>query len=77
MKFLVSSAGRLTLDRALDLSRYLRHEAHNIPLLQGLGFLEAFYRMIEKRNITDVAQNLKACLNQFAKYTHSLCNVNH
>ncbi|KAK6492484.1 endoplasmic reticulum aminopeptidase 2-like isoform X1 [Huso huso] len=64
--FQLVSAGRLTLDRALDLSRYLRHEAHNIPLLQGLGFLEAFYRMIEKRNITDVAQNLKACLNHTA-----------
>ncbi|KAK6494850.1 endoplasmic reticulum aminopeptidase 2-like isoform X1 [Huso huso] len=64
--FQLVSAGRLTLDRALDLSRYLRHEAHNIPLLQGLGYLEAFYRMIEKRNITDVAQNLKACLNHTA-----------
>ncbi|XP_058844823.1 endoplasmic reticulum aminopeptidase 2-like [Acipenser ruthenus] len=65
--FQLVSAGRLTLDRALDLSRYLRHEAHNIPLLQGLGYLEAFYRMIEKRNITDVAQNLKNYILQYFK----------
>ncbi|KAK1174274.1 endoplasmic reticulum aminopeptidase 2-like isoform X1 [Acipenser oxyrinchus oxyrinchus] len=65
--FQLVSAGRLTLDRALDLSRYLRHETHNIPLLQGLGYLEAFYRMIEKRNITDVAQNLKNYILQYFK----------
>ncbi|KAK1176497.1 endoplasmic reticulum aminopeptidase 2-like isoform X1 [Acipenser oxyrinchus oxyrinchus] len=65
--FQLVSAGRLTLDQALDLSRYLRHETHNIPLLQGLGYLEAFYRMIEKRNITDVAQNLKNYILQYFK----------
>ncbi|MGH0155716.1 UNVERIFIED_CONTAM: hypothetical protein FKN15_054027 [Acipenser sinensis] len=64
--FQLVSAGRLTLDRALDLSRYLRHEAHNIPLLQGLGYLEAFYRMIEKRNITDnyILQYFKAVIDK-------------
>ncbi|XP_041102581.1 endoplasmic reticulum aminopeptidase 2-like [Polyodon spathula] len=65
--FQLVSSGRLTLDRSLDLSRYLRHETHNVPLLQGLGYLEAFYRMIEKRNITDVAQNLKNYILQYFK----------
>uniref|UniRef100_A0A8D0AKY8 Aminopeptidase n=1 Tax=Sander lucioperca TaxID=283035 RepID=A0A8D0AKY8_SANLU len=27
---------------------------HNVPLLEGLGYLEAFYRMIEKRNEFDM-----------------------
>lgn len=52
-------AGRLTLDRALDLITYLKFETHNVPLLQGLGYLESFYKMIEKRKITDVTENLK------------------
>ncbi|MBN3271087.1 ERAP2 aminopeptidase, partial [Polyodon spathula] len=64
--FQLVSSGRLTLDRSLDLSRYLRHETHNIPLLQGLGYLEAFYRMIEKRNITDnyILQYFKAVIDK-------------
>lgn len=29
-----------------------------MPLLQGLGYLEAFYRIIEKRNEFDLTRNL-------------------
>ncbi|XP_064412808.1 endoplasmic reticulum aminopeptidase 2 isoform X2 [Latimeria chalumnae] len=65
--FQLVSAGRLSLDRALDLTRYLRLETHNAPLLQGLGYLEVFYRMIQRRNISDVAENLKSYILQYFK----------
>lgn len=57
--FVVLSAGRLSLDKALDLIGYLKSETHNLPLLQGLGYLQSFYKLIEKRNVFDVTQNLK------------------
>ncbi|XP_064412789.1 endoplasmic reticulum aminopeptidase 2 [Latimeria chalumnae] len=65
--FQLVSAGKLSLDRALDLTRYLRLETHNTPLLQGLGYLEVFYRMIQRRNISDVAANLKSYILQYFK----------
>uniref|UniRef100_A0A8C7L8A7 Aminopeptidase n=1 Tax=Oncorhynchus kisutch TaxID=8019 RepID=A0A8C7L8A7_ONCKI len=49
---------RLSLDKALDLIGYLRSESHTVPLLQGLAYLEAFYRMVERMDIPDVTQNL-------------------
>uniref|UniRef100_A0AAZ3RSH4 Aminopeptidase n=1 Tax=Oncorhynchus tshawytscha TaxID=74940 RepID=A0AAZ3RSH4_ONCTS len=51
--------GRLSLDKALDLIGYLRSESHTVPLLEGLGYLEAFYRIVERRDIPDVTQNLR------------------
>ncbi|XP_069748207.1 endoplasmic reticulum aminopeptidase 2-like isoform X2 [Narcine bancroftii] len=65
--FQLVSAGKLSLDRALDLTRYLRHERKSIPVLKGVGYLEVFYRMVVKRNITDVATNLKNYILQFFK----------
>lgn len=62
----LSRAGRLTLNRALDLITYLKSETHNVPLLQGIGYLESFYKMIEKRNIADVTQNLKVFRHQMS-----------
>lgn len=57
--FVILSAGRLSLDKALDLIGYLKSETHNVPLLQGLGYLQSFYKLIEKRNVVDVTQNLR------------------
>lgn len=66
--FQLVTAGRLSLDKAFDLIGYLRLERHTVPLLQGLGYLEAFYRMLEKRDLPDVTHNLKAyILNYFRK----------
>lgn len=53
------SAGQLSLDTSLDLITYLKSETHNVPLIQGLGYLETFYKMIEKRSLSDVTQNVK------------------
>ena len=56
------SAGRLTLDKALDLTRYLQRETSIPALLKGLEYLELLYRMVERRNISDVTENLKVCV---------------
>lgn len=65
--FLFLSAGRLTLDKALDLTRYLQHETSSLALLKGLGYLELFYHMTDRRNISDVTENLKVCI-MFGKF---------
>lgn len=43
-------AGHLKLNKALDLIGYLQSETHTVPLLKGLGYLELFYHIVEKRN---------------------------
>ncbi|XP_076854128.1 endoplasmic reticulum aminopeptidase 2 [Brachyhypopomus gauderio] len=63
--FQLVTAGRLTLDRALDLITYLKSETHNVPLLEGIGYLEFFYKMVQKRNLDDVTQNLKTYILQY------------
>ena len=37
---------------------YLQSETHTVPLLQGLGYLETFYRLIEKRNEPELTHSL-------------------
>lgn len=57
--FQLVTAGHLSLNKGLDLIGYLQLETHTVPLLEGLGYLEAFYGMIEKRNeFDDVKSNL-------------------
>ncbi|XP_061585050.1 endoplasmic reticulum aminopeptidase 2 isoform X2 [Cololabis saira] len=48
--FQLVTAGHLPLNKAMDLIGYLQLENHTVPLLQGLGYLEAFYHLIEKRD---------------------------
>lgn len=69
---LTCRAGRLTLNQALDLITYLKSETHNVPLLQGIGYLESFYKMIEKRNIADVTQNLKVFYHRMSEVFNKL-----
>ena len=52
----------MSLDTALDLITYLKSETHNVPLIQGFGYLEAFHKMVEKRKLSDVTQNVKVSL---------------
>ncbi|XP_008053236.1 endoplasmic reticulum aminopeptidase 2 [Carlito syrichta] len=65
--FQLVSAGRLTLDKALDMTRYLQHETSRPALLKGLRYLELFYHMMDRRNISDVSENLKRYLLQYFK----------
>ncbi|KAF3695860.1 Endoplasmic reticulum aminopeptidase 2 [Channa argus] len=56
--FQLVTAGHLPINKALDLIGYLQVETHTVPRLQGLGYLEFFYRMIEKRNELDMTHKL-------------------
>ncbi|XP_072244138.1 endoplasmic reticulum aminopeptidase 2 [Leuresthes tenuis] len=56
--FQLVTAGHLPLNKAMDLIGYLQMEEHTVPLLQGLGYLEAFYHIIEKRDELRLTQNL-------------------
>uniref|UniRef100_UPI0009B41DE2 endoplasmic reticulum aminopeptidase 2-like n=1 Tax=Monopterus albus TaxID=43700 RepID=UPI0009B41DE2 len=56
--FQLVTAGHLPINKALDLIGYLRLETHTVPLLEGLGYLETFYHMVEKRNELDVTHSL-------------------
>nr|XP_012420004.1 PREDICTED: endoplasmic reticulum aminopeptidase 2 isoform X2 [Odobenus rosmarus divergens] len=65
--FQLVSAGRLTLDKALDLTRYLQHEASIPALLKGLEYLELFYHMMDRKNVSDVTENLKHYILRYFK----------
>nr|XP_043881768.1 endoplasmic reticulum aminopeptidase 2 isoform X1 [Solea senegalensis]XP_043881769.1 endoplasmic reticulum aminopeptidase 2 isoform X1 [Solea senegalensis] len=56
--FQLVTAGHLPIDKALDLIGYVQKETHTVPLLQGLGYLETFYWMIEHRNEQELTQVL-------------------
>ncbi|KAK7934053.1 hypothetical protein WMY93_004949 [Mugilogobius chulae] len=56
--FQLVTASLLPLNEALDLINYLQLERHTVPLLQGLGYLESFYRMIEKRDDRELTDKL-------------------
>ncbi|XP_072923757.1 endoplasmic reticulum aminopeptidase 2-like isoform X2 [Hemitrygon akajei] len=66
--FQLVSAGKLSLDRALNLTRYLNRESENIAILHGLDNLGILYGTVAKRNITDVATNLKNYILKFFKH---------
>lgn len=63
--FQLVTAGHLPLTAALDLIGYLQLETHTVPLLQGLGYLESFYHLIEKKNDTDLLNNLRMYMLRF------------
>uniref|UniRef100_UPI003AAACCD0 endoplasmic reticulum aminopeptidase 2 isoform X1 n=1 Tax=Centroberyx gerrardi TaxID=166262 RepID=UPI003AAACCD0 len=63
--FQLVTAGRLSLDKALDLMGYLQLETHTVPLLEGLGYLEAFYRIVEKRDAHDLTHGLRRYMLHF------------
>uniref|UniRef100_A0AAX7VBC9 Aminopeptidase n=1 Tax=Astatotilapia calliptera TaxID=8154 RepID=A0AAX7VBC9_ASTCA len=63
--FQLVTAGHLPLNKALDLIGYLLLETHTVPLLQGLGYLEAFYHLVEKRDESVLTHNLGAYILRF------------
>uniref|UniRef100_F7I501 Aminopeptidase n=1 Tax=Callithrix jacchus TaxID=9483 RepID=F7I501_CALJA len=65
--FQLVGAGRLTLDKALDMTHYLQRETSSPALLKGLSYLELLYRMMDRSNISDVSENLKHYLLQYFK----------
>uniref|UniRef100_A0A8C7ZMU3 Aminopeptidase n=1 Tax=Oryzias sinensis TaxID=183150 RepID=A0A8C7ZMU3_9TELE len=62
--FQLVSAGHLSLNKAMDLIGYLQLEKHTVPLLEGLGYLEAFYNLIEKINELELTKDLGVRIRQ-------------
>ncbi|XP_034296605.1 endoplasmic reticulum aminopeptidase 1 [Pantherophis guttatus] len=58
--FQLVSAGKLSIEKALDLTLYLKHESEITPVYQGLNELVPLYKLLEKTNINDTEQQLKA-----------------
>ncbi|XP_054628263.1 endoplasmic reticulum aminopeptidase 2 [Dunckerocampus dactyliophorus] len=63
--FQLVTAGYLPLNKALDLIGYLQMETHTVPLLEGLGYLEVYYRMSEKRSDAELVRKFKMHILQF------------
>ncbi|XP_068941248.1 endoplasmic reticulum aminopeptidase 1 isoform X2 [Petaurus breviceps papuanus] len=60
--FQLVSIGKLSIEKALDLSLYLKHETEIMPVFQGLNELTLFYKLMEKRDMDDVETQFKAFL---------------
>ncbi|XP_069483770.1 endoplasmic reticulum aminopeptidase 1 [Ambystoma mexicanum] len=58
--FLLVSAGRLPIDKAMDLTLFLKHESKIMPVFQGMSELVSMYKLMEKREMEDVENRLKA-----------------
>ncbi|KAM6467791.1 endoplasmic reticulum aminopeptidase 1 isoform 1-T3 [Liasis olivaceus] len=58
--FQLVSAGKLSITKALDLTLYLKHESEVTPVYQGLNELIPLYKLLEKTNLSDTEQLLKA-----------------
>ncbi|XP_048877195.1 endoplasmic reticulum aminopeptidase 1b isoform X2 [Brienomyrus brachyistius] len=57
--FQLVSIGKVPLDKALDLSLYLSKETEIMPVTQGLGELVPLYKLMEKRDMEDLENQMK------------------
>nr|XP_023694685.1 endoplasmic reticulum aminopeptidase 1-like isoform X1 [Paramormyrops kingsleyae] len=57
--FQLVSIGKVALDKALDLSLYLSKETEIMPVTQGLGELVPLYKLMEKRDMEDLENQMK------------------
>ncbi|XP_055968368.1 endoplasmic reticulum aminopeptidase 1 [Sorex fumeus] len=60
--FQLVSIGRLSIEKALDLTLYLKHETEIMPVFQGLNELIPMYKLMEKRDMNEVETQFKAFL---------------
>ncbi|XP_020864713.2 endoplasmic reticulum aminopeptidase 1 [Phascolarctos cinereus] len=60
--FQLVSIGKLSIEKALDLTLYLKHETEIMPVFQGLNELIPLYKLMEKRDMDDVETQFKAFL---------------
>uniref|UniRef100_A0A5F8ADE0 Aminopeptidase n=1 Tax=Macaca mulatta TaxID=9544 RepID=A0A5F8ADE0_MACMU len=60
--FQLVSIGKLSIEKALDLSLYLKHETEIMPVFQGLNELIPMYKLMEKRDMNEVETQFKAFL---------------
>ncbi|XP_046879168.1 endoplasmic reticulum aminopeptidase 1b isoform X1 [Hypomesus transpacificus] len=57
--FQLVSVGKVSLDVALELSLYLSKETEIMPVTQGLGELVPIYKLMEKRNMLHLENQMK------------------
>ncbi|XP_062870320.1 endoplasmic reticulum aminopeptidase 1 [Trichomycterus rosablanca] len=60
--FQLVSIGKVTLDKALGLSQYLKHETEITPVTQGFSELVPFYKLMQKRDMVKLEHQLKGYL---------------
>ncbi|XP_042546730.1 endoplasmic reticulum aminopeptidase 1 [Dipodomys spectabilis] len=60
--FQLVSIGKLSIEKALDLTLYLKYETEIMPVFQGLNELIPMYKLMEKRDMNEVEMQFKAFL---------------
>ncbi|XP_062455983.1 endoplasmic reticulum aminopeptidase 1-like isoform X2 [Rhea pennata] len=50
---------KLSISKAFDLTLYLKHETQIMPVFQGMNELIPIYKLMERRNMNDTANQLK------------------
>ncbi|KAM4875713.1 endoplasmic reticulum aminopeptidase 1 [Thomomys bottae] len=60
--FQLVSIGKLSIEKALDLTLYLKHETEIMPVFQGLNELIPMYKLMEKRDMNEVEMQFKSFL---------------
>lgn len=60
--FQLVSNGKLSIEKALDLTLYLKHETEIMPVFQGMNELIPMYKLMEKREMNEVETQFKAFL---------------
>ncbi|XP_029798495.1 endoplasmic reticulum aminopeptidase 1 isoform X2 [Suricata suricatta] len=65
--FQLVSNGKLSIEKALDLTLYLKHETEIMPVFQGLNELIPMYKLMEKRDMKEVENQFKAFLTRLLR----------
>ncbi|KAL1783790.1 endoplasmic reticulum aminopeptidase 1 [Sigmodon hispidus] len=65
--FQLVSIGKLSIEKALDLTLYLKNETEIMPVFQGLNELIPMYKLMEKRDMNEVETQFKAFLLRLLK----------
>ncbi|XP_006081262.1 endoplasmic reticulum aminopeptidase 1 isoform X1 [Myotis lucifugus] len=60
--FQLVSIGKLPIEKALNLTLYLKHETEIMPVFQGLNELIPMYKLMEKRDMNEVEIQFKGFL---------------
>lgn len=54
-----TSIEKVTLDKALSLNQYLKHETETMPVTQSFSELVSFYKLMQKRDMVELEHQLK------------------
>jgi len=62
------SIEKVPLDKALNLSLYLSKESEIMPVTQGFNELVPLYKLMEKRNMEELENQMKVAVAEMIKY---------